>query len=191
MTLFLAGLVIFLVVHSVSIVAPRWRDAQVERMGAMPWRGVYSLVSIVSLVGLIYGYGIARQTPVMVYAPPVALQHLALLLMLPVFPLLIAAYLPGRIKRLARNPMLLAVILWGASHLLANGTLNDVLLFGGFLVWAVADLISVTRRAHVRAVPGAPPSAFNDVIVVVVGLGLYALVLLWGHQHWFGVPVLR
>ena len=190
MTIFVAGLLIFLGVHSVSIVAPRWRDAQAARMGENGWKGLYALVSIVSFVAMIYGYGIARQAPVMVYAPPIALRHLAFLLMLPVFPLLIAAYLPGRIKRLTRNPMLLAVILWAVSHLLANGTLNDLLLFGGFLIWSVADLISVSRRTHVRPVPGAPASPMNDVIVIVVGLGLYALVLLWAHARVIGVSPL-
>jgi len=190
MTIFVAGLLIFLAIHSISIVAPGWRDAQAGRMGENAWKGLYALVSIVSLVAMIYGYGIARQIPVMVYVPPIALRHLAFLLMLPVFPLLIAAYLPGRIKRMARNPMLLAVILWAVSHLLANGTLNDLLLFGGFLVWAVADLISVSRRPHVRPVPGAPASAMNDGIVIVAGLGLYVFVLLWAHARVVGVSPL-
>jgi uncharacterized membrane protein len=190
MTIFVAGLLIFLGIHSVSIVAPAWRDAQARRVGENGWKGLYSLLSIASLVAMIHGYGMARQIPVMVYAPPPALRHLALLLMLPVFPLLIAAYVPGRIKRLSRNPMLLAVILWAVSHLLANGTPNDLLLFGGFLCWAAADLISVSRRSHVRPVPGAPASAMNDVIVVVGGLGLYLFVLLWAHARVIGVSPL-
>ncbi|PCE22641.1 NnrU family protein [Paraburkholderia acidicola] len=190
MLILIAGLVIFLGIHSISIVAPRWRDAQVARMGANPWRGLYSLVSIVSLAAVIYGYGIARRAPVMLYVPPVALQHLTLLLMLPVFPLLIATYVPGRVKRIARHPMLLAVILWAAAHLLANGTLNDVLLFGAFLVWAVADLISAGRRPNVRAVPSVPASAVNDVIVVVAGLGLYAFTVMSAHVHVIGVAPL-
>jgi uncharacterized membrane protein len=190
MSLFVAGLLVFLGIHSISIVAPRWRDAQATQMGEYGWKGLYALASIASLVAMIYGYGIARQLPVTVYAPSIALRHLAFLLMLPVFPLLIAAYLPGRIKRLAKNPMLLAVILWAVSHLLANGTLNDLLLFGAFLVWAVADLISVSRRSNVHPVPSAPASAINDVVVVVGGLGLYALVLLWAHARVVGVSPL-
>ncbi|SAL52702.1 NnrU protein [Caballeronia cordobensis] len=186
MVIFIAGLVVFLVIHSVSIVAPRWRDTQAARLGERPWKGLYSLASIVSFVALIYGYGIARHAPVVVYLPPVALRHLALLLMLPVFPLLIAAYLPGRVKRFFRHPMLLAVILWSVSHLIANGTLADVLLFGGFLAWAVADLISVSRRSIQRPVPGVPASAANDVIVIVAGLALYAFMLLWGHARLTG-----
>jgi uncharacterized membrane protein len=190
MTIFVAGLLVFLGIHSISIVAPRWRDAQATRMGEYGWKGLYALVSIASLVTMIYGYGIARQTPVVVYAPPLPLRHLAFLLMLPVFPLLIAAYLPGRVKCLTRNPMLLAVILWAVAHLVANGTLNDLLLFGAFLLWAVADLISVSRRPNVRPVPGAPASAMNDVIVVVAGLGLYAFMLLWAHTRVVGVSPL-
>jgi uncharacterized membrane protein len=190
MTIFVAGLLVFFGIHSVSIVALGWRDALARRLGENGWKGLYSLVSIASLVAMIYGYGIARQIPVTVYVPPMSLRHLALLLMLPVFPLLIAAYLPGRIKRRSRNPMLLAVILWAVSHLLSNGTLNDLLLFGSFLAWAVADLVSVSRRSHVRPVPSAPALAMNDVIAVVAGLGLYIFVLLWAHARVIGVSPL-
>jgi uncharacterized membrane protein len=190
MFIFVAGLVVFLAMHSISIVAAGWRDAQVNRLGEGPWKGIYSVISIGSFVAMIYGYGHARQFPVMLYVPPASLKHVTFLLMLPVFPLLIAAYLPGRVRRLVRHPMLWAVILWSASHLLCNGTLNDVLLFGAFLLWAVVDLISVSSRAKVRAVPGAPASAANDAIVIVVGLALYALMLFWAHAHLIGVSPL-
>ena len=189
MGIFLLGLILFLGVHSVSIVAPRWRDAQVARMGEKAWKGLYTIVSIIGLVLLIYGYGLARQSPVVLYTPPRALQHLALLLLVPVFPLLIAPYFPGRISAAARHPMLLAVKIWATAHLLANGTLADVLLFGGFLVWAVADRISVNRRPP-RPIPGAPPRPANDAVVVVVGLALYALFLWRAHQWLIGVPLL-
>lgn len=191
MLLFVIGLVVFLGIHSISIVAPRWREAQAARIGENAWKGLYSLVSIASFIAMLYGYGIARHVPVTIYTPPIALRHVALLLMVPVFPLFIAAYFPGRIKRFTRNPMLLAVIFWAISHLIANGTLNDLLLFGGFLLWAIADLISVSKRANVRPVPGAPPSALNDVVVVVAGLGLYALSLLWAHARVIGVSPLH
>ena len=189
MGVFLVGLVLFLGVHSVSIVAPRWRDAQVARMGERAWKGVYTVVAIVGLVLLVWGYGLARQAPVVLYTPPRALHHLALLLLVPVFPLLIAPYFPGRISAAARHPMLLAVKIWATAHLLANGTLVDVLLFGGFLAWAVADRISVKRRPP-RPIPGAPPRPANDAIVVVVGLALYALFLGRGHQWLIGVSPL-
>jgi uncharacterized membrane protein len=192
MLVLVAGLVVFLGVHSVSIVAPAWRTTTMARVGEKRWKGLYSLASGVGFALLIVGYGIARQAPVVVYTPPPALRHLALLLMLPVFPLLIAAYLPGRIKTLARHPMLLAVKLWAVAHLLANGTLADVLLFGGFLVWAVTDRVSVKRRTPIEAhaVPGAPARPANDAIVVVVGLAVYVLFLFWGHRWLIGVSPL-
>jgi len=186
MTLLILGLVLFLGVHSVSIVAPDWRAAQIAQRERV-FKGVYALISIIGFALLIYGYGLARQAPVVLYSPPAALRHLALLLMVPVFPLLFAAYLPGRIQSAAKHPMLLAVKFWATAHLLANGTLADVLLFGGFLVWAVADRISVKRRAVQHKVPGAPPSAMNDVIALVGGLVVYVVFLFWAHAWLIGV----
>jgi len=191
MSLLVVGLILFLGIHSVSIVAPAWRDKQIERRGEKVWKGIYSLVSLAALILLIHGYGVARQDPLVLYAPPPALRLVALLLMLPVFPLLFAAYLPGRMQRAARHPMLLAVMFWAAAHLLANGTLADVLLFGGFFVWAVADWISVQRRAVPRRVPGAPPSTLNDIAALAGGLLVYAGLLFWGHVWLSGVPLLR
>ncbi len=185
MTLLVLGLVLFLGIHSVSIVAPAWRDAQAAR-NEKAWKGVFALVSLVGFVLLVYGYGLARQSPLVLYTPPAGMRHLVMLLMLPVFPLLLAAYLPGRIKTLTKHPMLLATKLWALSHLLVNGTLADVLLFGGFLTWAVADRISLKRRVP-RPVPGAPPSAMNDVIAVVVGLALYGLFVWQAHLWLIGV----
>lgn len=192
MLVFVVGLLLFLGIHSVSIFAPAWRSGMVARIGEKPWKGIYSIASGVGLVLLIVGYGMARRSPVVLYTPPAALRHLALLVMVPVFPLLFAAYLPGRIKTAAKHPFLLAVKFWAAAHLLANGTLADVLLFGGFLVWAVADRISVKRRtpAEAHAVPGAPPRPMNDVIAVVGGLLVYALFVLWVHRWMVGVSPL-
>lgn len=188
MSLLVLGLVLFLGVHSVSIVAPAWRDAQAAR-NEKAWKGAYTLVSLLGFALLVYGYGLARQAPVVVYAPPTWLRHLALLLLVPVFPLLLAAYLPGRIKTVTKHPMLVATKLWAVAHLLANGTLADVLLFGGFLAWAVADRISLKRRA-VRAIPGAPPGPANDAIAVVAGLALYGLFVWRAHAWLIGVSPL-
>ncbi|CAN7386613.1 NnrU family protein [Variovorax sp. LjRoot130] len=190
MSLLVVGLILFLGIHSVSIVAPAWRDAQVERRGERVWKGMYALASLAGLLLLIYGYDLARQTPVVLYTPPPALRHVALLLMLPVFPLLFAAYLPGRIQRTVKHPMLLAVALWATAHLLGNGTLADVLLFGAFLVWAVADWISVQRRAVPHSVPGAPPGALNDVVALAGGLVVYAGFLFGAHRWLTGVSLL-
>lgn len=190
MTLFIVGLVLFLGIHSVAIVAPAYRDARVAR-NDRAWKGLFSLIAIAGFALLIYGFGMARQTPVVLWNPPIYMRHLTLLLMLPVFPLLLAAYLPGRIKTAAKHPMLLAVKIWAFAHLLANGTLNDVILFAAFLAWAVIDRIAVKRRAVPRFVPGAPVSAMNDAIAVIGGLFLYVLFLLWAHRWLIGVSPLQ
>ena len=189
MSQLILGLVIFLGAHSIAIVAPGWRDAMAARLGRFAWQGIYALVSLVGFVLIVRGFGAARAEASVLYAAPAGLRHLSLLLMLPVFPLLLAAYLPGRIKAAVKHPMLTATIAWAVAHLLANGTLADLLLFGGFLAWAVADRISVGRRAA-RPLPGATPSRFNDAIAVVAGLGLYALFLGWAHLRLFGVAPL-
>ena len=189
MTWLILGLVLFLGIHSVSIVGSGWRDVQVARMGELPWKGLYAVLSIIGFVALVVGYGIARQSPVVLYSPPTWTRHLAALLMLPVFSLFLAAYLPGRIKTAAKHPMLVSVKLWAFAHLLANGTLADVLLFGGFLAWAVADRISLKRRP-VRPVPGAPPRPVNDWIAVIGGLVLYGLFVGGLHKWLIGVSPL-
>jgi len=180
------GLVIFLGVHSVSIVAPAWRDSMASRLGAARWKGLYSVASIAGFVLLVWGYGLARQEPVILYQPPAWLRHVTAILMLPVFPLLLATYFPGRIKAAVKHPMLTATKAWALAHLLANGALADVLLFGGFLAWAVLDRISAGKRAH-RAVPAAPATKYNDVIAVVGGLAIYWLFVSGAHVSLFKV----
>jgi uncharacterized membrane protein len=180
------GLVLFLGVHSVEIFSSGLRASAVARLGERAWKGLYTLVSIVGFVLIIWGYGQARQDPILLYAPPVWMRHVSALVMLPVFPLLFAAYLPGRIKAALKHPMLAAVKFWALAHLLANGMLADVLLFGSFLAWAVADRISFKRRVA-RPIPGAPRSGVNDVIAVVAGLAVYVLFVLWLHVRLFGV----
>lgn len=192
MLVFVVGLIVFLGIHSVSIVAPGWRTATLARLGERRWKGLYSVAAGIGLALLIVGYGMARRDPVVLYTPPAALRHLALVVMLPVFPLLFAAYLPGRISAAAKHPLLLAVKFWALAHLLANGTLADVLLFGGFLAWAVADRISVKRRPAVEAheVPAAPPRPANDAIAIVGGLLVYAVFIFWAHRWMIGVSSL-
>ncbi|HMD73655.1 MAG TPA: NnrU family protein [Steroidobacteraceae bacterium] len=188
MMLLILGLVIFLGVHSIAIVAPSFRDAARSRMGDGAWKALYGLASLVGFILLCYGFGLARQAPVVLYVPPHWLRSLALLVMLPVFPLVFAVYLPGRIKTAAQHPMLAAVKFWGFAHLLANGNLGDVLLFGGLLAWAVVDRISLKSR------PTPPRNAVgrssNDVVAVVLGLATYALFVFWAHRLLFGVSPL-
>ena len=187
MTLLILGLAIFLGVHSVSIVAPRWRDRMALRYGAA-WQGGYSIVAALGLGLVVMGYGQARSATVVLYVPPPWARDVAIVAMLAVFPMLLAAYLPGRIKKTLKHPMLVAVKLWAVSHLLANGSLADVVLFGSLLAWAVADRISLKRRV-LRSVPGLPATRYNDSIAVLGGLALYAAFVLGGHRLVTGMPI--
>lgn len=189
MHLLLAGLILFLGVHSISIFAPAARDRWAAAMGPNLWRGLYSILSLIGFVLLVRGYAAARLEPVVLYSPPLWARHLTLLLMVPVFVMLFAAYLPGRIKSTLKHPMLAAVKLWAVAHLLANGMAADVLLFGGFLAWAVLDRISMKRRVQ-RPLPGAAPSKWNDLAAVALGLAAYAAFAVWLHPRLIGVAVL-
>jgi uncharacterized membrane protein len=158
----------------------------VARMGVMPWQAIFSIFAIAGFVLIVYGYGVARQDPMILYTPPTWLRHVSMLLLVFIFPLLLAAYLPGRIQKATKHPMLAATKIWAFAHLLANGALADVVLFGGFLAWAVVDRISLKRRTPLP-VPGAPPSRLNDLLAIVLGLGLYVAFVLWLHALLIGV----
>ena len=183
-----AGLLLFLGVHSTRVFADGWRNRTRDRLGAGPFKGVYSLVSLAGLVLLIWGYGVARQQPVVLWNPPVAMRHVAALLTLFSFVLLAAAYVPGnQIKARLHHPMVLGVKVWALAHLLANGTLADVLLFGGFLVWAIV-LFAVSRRRDRREnTVYARGSAGATGITVVVGVLAWAAFAMWLHRVLIGV----
>ena len=182
----LLGLVIFFAVHSVSLINASWRDRMVDKMGEWPWKGLYSIVSIVGFVLIVLGYGLARQDPLLLYVLPGWMRHVSLLLLLPVFPLLLAAYLPGRIQQATKHPMLVAIKLWALAHLLVNGMLGDVLLFGAFLAWAVLDRISMRHRTQHPGL-SLPPSGANDLIAVIAGIGLYVAFIFGVHTWLIGV----
>jgi uncharacterized membrane protein len=186
MSILVAGLLIFLAVHSVSIFNEPWRDSMVAKLGERRWKSVYSLVAIIGFVLIVWGYSLARVDPVILYSPPTWLRHVSMLILGPVFPLLLASYLPGRIQEMTKHPMLFGIKLWALAHLLANGMLAAVLLFGRFLVWAVIDRISMKRRTQ-RLIPGAPPSKVNDSMAVLLGLVFYAAFVLWLHTWLIGV----
>jgi len=150
------------------------------------WKALYGLVSLIGIVLVVRGYAELRPEPTLLYVSPAWMRHVAAVFLLPIFVLLLAPYFPGRITSATKHPQLIAVKLWAVAHLLVNGTLADVLLFGSFLVWAVADRISVANRP-VRAISAARASAANDIVLVVVGLALYAVLVFWLHEVAFGV----
>jgi uncharacterized membrane protein len=137
---------------------------------------------------IVIGYGLARRDPVLIYVPPPWTRWIVIIGMVPVFVLIFSAYLPGRISTTMKHPVLVATKLWATVHLFANGSLADVLLFGSLLAWAVADRISIKRRAP-RSPPSLPPSAWNDAIAVLAGLGVYAAFVFGLHERLIGVPV--
>jgi uncharacterized membrane protein len=182
------GIVVFVGLHSISIVGEDLRNRIVARIGLVAWQVVYSILSLVGLVLIIRGYAAARADPVILYTPALWLRHSAMLLMMFVFPLLLATYLPGRIKTAFKHPTLVAVKTWAVAHLLANGGLHDVILFGALLAWAVVDRISYRYRAP-RTPREFPPSRWNDAITILGGLALYAVFLRGGHEWLTGMPL--
>lgn len=184
MTALVLGLLLFLGAHSVRIVAPAWREAQIARVGRHVWRGVYSLLSLAGFVLLVWGYGQARQQPVVLWSTVPGLSHLAAPLVLVAFVLLAASQVGGNaIQAKLQHPMLLGTKLWAFAHLLANNTLADLLLFGGFLVWAVLCFRSARRRGRVEVVVKPARTA----IAVLAGCALWAFFAFYAHAAWIGI----
>lgn len=188
MTWLILGLVIFLGTHSVRIFADGWRSARIAAMGLNAWKGAYTIASLVGFALIVWGYGAARADPVVLYSPPLWTRHLAALLTVPAFVLLAAAYVPGtRIKRAVGHPMVASVKVWAFAHLIANGTLADVVLFGAFLVWSIVDYLSARRRDRAAGVVYVVGPVTRDVTAVVVGLVAWAVFALWLHGPLIGV----
>ena len=188
MTLLIAGLLLFFAPHFVSIISEQWRDRIAGKIGLTPWKGLYSVVSLACFALICIGYGMARQDPIVLYTTPTWMRHVMMLLMVFVFPLFLAANLPGKIKAKAKHPLLAATKIWAFAHLLVNGTLADALLFGSFLAWAVLDRISMKKRTQ-RPIAAAPATKYNDFVAVIGGLIIYAVFVMWGHRALIGVPV--
>lgn len=182
-----AGLVLFFAAHSVRIVADGWRTRQIARIGANGWKGAYSIVSLVGLGLIVWGYGQARLDPVIVWNPPLWSRHLAALLTIPAFILLTAAYVPGnRIKAAVGHPMVLGVKTWALAHLIANGTLADLLLFGGFLLWAAFNYRAARQRDR-QAGTHYAVTAGRDSAVLVGGLVAWVVFAFWLHRALIGI----
>lgn len=181
------GLVVFLGVHSVRIAAPQWRRNVIGRFGEGAWKGIHSLLSIAGFVLIVWGYGQARAAGMpMVWLPPVGMRHAASLLTLVAFVLLVATYIPrNHIRRAVGHPMMIGVALWSIAHLLANGWLHAMLLFGAFLLWAVVAWVSAAKRDG--AVQGAPPSWAMTGLTVAIGVAAWLVFAMWLHLALIGV----
>jgi uncharacterized membrane protein len=188
MTVLIIGLVIFLGVHSLRIVADDWRAAQLARIGEQKWKGWYSLASALGLVLIVWGYGMTRASPIVVWDPPAWTRHATALLTLFAFLLIAAAYVPGnRIKAALGHPMVAGVKLWAFAHLLSNGRLGDVLLFGTFLVWAALDFVSARKRDRAAGTRYPAGTTAGDVKTIIGGVIVYVLFAFFLHKWLIGV----
>jgi uncharacterized membrane protein len=188
MTALILGLVLFLGIHSIRFGGEARREALITRFGANGYKGLYSLVSAIGLVLLIWGYSVARLAPVPLWTPMVWPRHLAALLTLIAFILLVAAYIPGNhFKAKLHHPMVLSVKVWAFAHLLANHTLADVLLFGGFFVWAVLDFRSARQRDRALGTVYAAGALGPTLVTLLLGIVAWAVVAFWAHKAWLGV----
>jgi uncharacterized membrane protein len=191
MVFLVLGLVLFLGVHSVRIVADGSRTRMLTRVGEGPWKGLYSLISAVGLGLIIWGYGQARQQPVVLWVPPTGMKHAAALLTLVAFVLLVAAYVPrNAIKARLHHPMVLGVKVWALAHLLSNGTLADGVLFGSFLLWAVLSFRAARQRDRVQGTVYAAGTAAGTGVAVVAGVAAWAAFAFWAHAWLIGVTPL-
>jgi len=188
MSALILGLVLFLGMHSVRIVADGTRSAFIARRGAGAWKGLYTVVSLAGFALILWGDGQARLQPVVLWDSPLWTRHLAGALMLPALVLLVASQVPGNgIKARVHHPQVLAVKTWALAHLLANNTLADVLLFGGFGLWAVLDFRSARQRDRAAGTVYPPGQPARTALVVVLGLALWAVFAFGAHQWLFGV----
>jgi uncharacterized membrane protein len=192
MAVLVVGIILFLGVHLIRVVAPGFRQSMVERMGVSAWRGVYSVASILTLILLIYGFGIARTQTTVLYTPPQGMVHLTLLLMLLALICLTASLLPaGYIATKTKHPMVLSVKIWALAHLLVNGDSASVLLFAAFLAWGVVLRISLKRRERAGELVLRPfVSARYDLLAVIIGAVAWALILFKLHEWIIGVSPL-
>jgi uncharacterized membrane protein len=188
MSILILGLVLFLGIHSSRILAPALRNRVIAQRGEGAWKGPYALLSLAGFALIIWGYGLARQDPVLLWTPPVWTRHLAALLVLLAFVLVTAAYVPGNgIKARLHHPMVLGVKVWAFAHLIANQTLADALLFGSFLVWAIVAFAASRRRDRVEGTVYPPGLAGRTALTVVIGIVGWAVFAFWGHAWLIGV----
>ena len=183
-----SGLIIFLGAHSLRLFANNWRSQQIARLGEKKWKGLHSIVSLVGLGLIVWGYGQGRALPAELWIPPNGMRHLAALLTAPAFVLITAAYVPGnRIKARLGHPMVAGVALWALAHLLSNGRLADALLFGAFLIWASVDWAAARRRDRAAGIRYPRGTMARDALTVLVGLLAWLAFIGFVHRWITGV----
>lgn len=188
MTALILGLILFLGTHSVRIVAGGWRDARVAAIGEGAWKGLYSLASLAGLALIAWGFGLARTAPVELWQPPAWGRHAASLFTLLSFVLIVAAYVPrSRIRALVGHPMVAGVKLWAFAHLLSNGSLADLVLFGAFLAWSIVAFAALRRRDRAAGTKRGAGALGNDLTSVVVGVLAWFVFALYLHGPLIGV----
>lgn len=188
MTILIIGVAIFLGIHSVRIVAEKWRQAQIARLGEKSWKLGFSMLSAVGLALIIWGYGVAREAPIILWNSPTGMRHAAGLLTLLAFVFLAAAYVPrNHLKAKFHHPMVLGVKAWSVGHLLANGTVADLLLFGSFLVWAVVSFIAARRRDRLAGTIYLAGTARGTMFAIAGGTIAWAVFAFWLHGVLIGV----
>ncbi|MEO8653752.1 MAG: NnrU family protein [Ramlibacter sp.] len=188
MAVLILGLVLFLGVHSTRIFAEGWRGATIARIGAMPWKGIYAVASIVGFIVLIWGFRLARAETVVLWSPPAWARHVSALLMMVSFVLLAAAYVPhNSLKARLHHPMVLGVKTWALAHLLANGVAADVLLFGAFLVWAALSYRAARQRDRAAHTVYPPGNAVWTAMTVAIGLVAWSVFAFFLHGPLIGV----
>jgi uncharacterized membrane protein len=190
MALFLIGLVIFLASHSCRIFAESWRNRMIDRLGEVKWKGLYTIISLIGFVIMVIGYGQARQSTVVLWQPNIALIYIALALNLVAF-IFLAGSSPSNnaIRLKLKHPMILGVKVWALAHLLSNGTLVDLILFGAFLIWAVLDFRSARKRP-IHIPEKAQVSTKATVITIASGVILWVVFMFGLHQYLIGVSPL-
>jgi uncharacterized membrane protein len=190
LAIMIIGLAVFLGSHTLVTLRPQ-RTALMAHIGEGPYKGLFSLVSLVSIVLIGYGFALYRANGYIdIWMPPRWTRHVTELLVWPAIIAILAAYIPSQIKRVLKHPMLVGVKLWAVAHLLSNGDLGSIILFASILAWAVYDRISLKRRTDAPAPAVATGGGYrNDFIVVVVGTLVYFVLGFWFHPWVIGVPV--
>jgi uncharacterized membrane protein len=192
MTILILGLVIFLGLHSTRIVSESGRARAIARIGEGPWKGIYSALSAIGLILIIWGFALARYDAPLLWTPPVGARHFTMLLMLASLIVLASSHFKrSHIAVMVRHPMLWAVLLWSLGHLIANGSVADLVLFGAFFVWSVVDLMSSYARDRGNGVVYAAPEFRATAGAVAAGLVVYALLIGGLHLWLFGVSPFR